>query len=559
MRTLSTALVCTLLCILLAATAVGGAPDSGRLAFASAPTLDGDLSAEGPGELHLRDVGARVQGSAAKVEVTRVWHEITVLHNPLGGGPVSSDTSEVRREVYNFSDADFALSDTADGFEMLIFSDEDGRISMPSTPVEAFLVEAYANPRLVVDPAGGDDHVHDDERVFTWESDGARFPLGAGHFSVDATHTLYVGAATFDVVADGKATKFRSGTERTDTSPTSHREANVYHLIKVQDGVTTVDAADAVAWFAGPTLDLDGTLTSTAATGSIQMDDDRYTLEAVPVTMGGAITLTPEPVGAPQPKEREDLYIGTRTYSGGAYSGTTSPVDGELTVLAIGPDNPYMAETDLAVAASVGVLTLVGAVLLLTPHGKWAVLTIIAPFYAKTERDRLLDNESRDRIFQAIRNNPGINLSQIHRLADLGWGVTVYHLKMMEKNGLVFAETSARDKCFFENDPKFRALRTAISAIANRESAQRIAEAVVAHPGLSQRDLIGATGLTQRTVSYYVSRLTRQDLLETTRDGNFTRYRPTEPLVDALRMIDPAVERLDVTGPALTPTHQIEA
>lgn len=543
--------------LLMVAASAHAAPGSGRLAFSDPPLLEGTLSGEGAGEIHTADVDAVVEATGKKVQVLKVWYEREVLVNPLG--PVRTTTSDVQTEWRNFSDAHFSLVDTKSGFEMLVHPSADAtqRIMLPETPVAAELV-AFAEPLIVAD-LGVSDQDRDDLHVFTYTAAGDRFPVQAGSLGAEGDFALFVGPADFTIAGTGgEGDSFSSGDFRTETSPTTYKETRVYHVVYFEAGALTLQAADAVAWLDQPTFTFDGTMTSTSATGTIDVDGRHYPLEAVPVTVGGDLVFAPRPIGQATPVEEESRHVGTSTPSGGQYRASSSDVEGEVTVLAIGGELPIPSQADLTVVATVGVLTLAGAVVLLTPKGQWVALSLLAPLYAKTDRSRLLDNESRDRIFQVIRSNPGINLSQIHRIADLGWGVTVYHLKMMEKNGLVFAETGPRDKCFFENEPRFRSLRSAIAALANKEPAQKIAHVVATHPGLTQREVVEQTGLTQRVVSYYVSRLAKQGLLERARDGNFVRYRPTEDLKEALAFVGHEGQVVEVSAP-LEAHHSVHA
>lgn len=526
------------LCLLLGPLAVNvsAAPSTGDLSFDATPRIDGRLEVSGSGEVPLHaNVPASLAGTGT-LTLTRVWTEETVLANPLGGGDIRADTPDSRTEEVPIGAAAFALDATGAAFRGLLFTEPDGRLDGSAERVEDVQLAAFRAPELVVDDYG--ETREGETGVFTYRADGDRFPFIVDQVAATGAFTAFLFDAELVVTGqDGSQARYVSGSTREEQPGGTVRVVHEHHLLHVTDGSAAVDADALLAWLAEPTLTVDGRLRADAASGRVEIDNEAHSLDSVAVTLAGTFELRPVPVGDPVPQDDGRQHVGTSAPSEGRYTASRGAIDGDMTAFAIGNRQLLAGDGDAPLVAAAGVVGVAGAMLLLVPKVQWALAGLFAPLYAKTQRDRLLDNASRDRIFQAIRTNPGINLSQVNRLVDLGWGVTVYHLKMLEKNGLIVSESSARDRCFFENDPRFLELRKAIATIANREPVQRIVQTVVDAPGLNQGEVIAATGLTQRTVSYYLGRLAKEGLVETQRVKNYVHYEPTERLRRALDVV----------------------
>ncbi len=192
--------------------------------------------------------------------------------------------------------------------------------------------------------------------------------------------------------------------------------------------------------------------------------------------------------------------------------------------------------TELPVATTVWILVLLGAVLALTPQGKWALVGVFAPLYAKTKKDRLLESPRRERLMQAIEENPGINLTGLRKLMDLSWGTTVYHLRLLEDRSLITSVVGQGKRHFFmnSNGSHNAQLREAVAALAGRETTQRLVGAIMSEPGLSQRELARRVGVSDRVVTHHMRRLRKFSLVETQRDNGRMRCHPTSLLAEAM-------------------------
>ena len=93
-----------------------------------------------------------------------------------------------------------------------------------------------------------------------------------------------------------------------------------------------------------------------------------------------------------------------------------------------------------------GAVALSGAfsVAWLSDRGRFLLLSVVfLPLYTRMKKnieDDLLEHSNRGRIFQMIKDSPGVTLKGIKQAVETGNGTTVYHLKTLERNGQIMKE-----------------------------------------------------------------------------------------------------------------------
>ncbi len=78
-------------------------------------------------------------------------------------------------------------------------------------------------------------------------------------------------------------------------------------------------------------------------------------------------------------------------------------------------------------------LLVMGAVLL----GLKNLGTFVGAFYSRFGRDRVLDNPSRDLVYQAVMQNPGIALSRLTQVTPYHLSTVTYHVRVLQRVGLI--------------------------------------------------------------------------------------------------------------------------
>ena len=86
------------------------------------------------------------------------------------------------------------------------------------------------------------------------------------------------------------------------------------------------------------------------------------------------------------------------------------------------------------------------------------------------------------------------------------WGVTQYHLDRLEKAGLLTSQRTGHHRCYFLPGAVKREDQKTV-ALFRVDTTRRVAELVVAKPGLTQTQLCAELGISASAMSKQVSRL----------------------------------------------------
>lgn len=181
---------------------------------------------------------------------------------------------------------------------------------------------------------------------------------------------------------------------------------------------------------------------------------------------------------------------------------------------------------DLVVAtvASGSLLLLVAAVYL-APALKYAATqaVVVLPGYSKLKRSALLDNRVRDRLVTAIREDPGVDATELKRRAQVAWGTVVYHLTVLERHKLVSSLLDGGHRRFFPVGEVDWSRRGQIGLLRN-ERARALYEAIAQEPGVIQEALAHRMGMSSPGVLWHLSRLEEAGLVGRVKEGRKVHY-----------------------------------
>ncbi|HVM46030.1 MAG TPA: MarR family transcriptional regulator [Candidatus Thermoplasmatota archaeon] len=153
--------------------------------------------------------------------------------------------------------------------------------------------------------------------------------------------------------------------------------------------------------------------------------------------------------------------------------------------------------------------------------------------YSRLARTELLDHERRDRVFQLVRDRPGISLSDVAQETGLAWGTAVYHLDRLERGGFVASERSGGRRCYFPVGAVPKDARVHLGTL-QQETTRSVASFVVERPGATQTELAAALGMSASAASKQVSKLESVGLVRREREWKTVRLHPQPPLAALL-------------------------
>lgn len=127
--------------------------------------------------------------------------------------------------------------------------------------------------------------------------------------------------------------------------------------------------------------------------------------------------------------------------------------------------------------------------------------------------DHVLAHPLRRAILDAIDQRPGLTMGELRKRVRLGWGNGYHHLRKLERAGLIRKERRGRRLVLTPKGVEMDAAEVEARAFLKADAAAAICADVHRHPGTDVASIVARTGLTERSVYYYVKRLTELGLL----------------------------------------------
>jgi DNA-binding transcriptional ArsR family regulator len=496
-------------------------------------TVAGDHEARG-GDAHFLLEGAdgtasmllqAESGKATRV-IHRMWGYVNMQDPALG--LVYDD--KVEFQPLALDGALLSLDERRPEFSLLAY---DGDLALASGPrAGPLLVGALDAPKTV-------DHLL--ERQFIVHLNP---PSGEGDFQkVLAAGTLQARATDGRVTSDGPVRLFLTDAVLTYAGPSGltqvlahfreeSRPGTVYnpvtqewsgpgehpeyvqeHLLVEATGHLDVVYADVPAslYAQDSALSIDGAADIPAAAGTVTVTEDgkttRHELTGDDLALAGRFSLLAHDVVSTPARAQVDG-------------------EGDLTAVTYASVDAKYDWTAAAAAAGLGALLLaaLGWALFHAKAVGPAAGALVAG-YARVSGQEILEHPGRAEVYERVKAYPGVSFVQLADQVSFGQSTLNYHLRVLEKNEYITAVKDGRYLRFFDRAAGTYAgnRKLAVSALRNTTTAA-MARHIRDHPGVVQRDLAAAFGVTASTVNWHVTRLSGAGLVTRTRDAHFTRY-----------------------------------
>ena len=124
--------------------------------------------------------------------------------------------------------------------------------------------------------------------------------------------------------------------------------------------------------------------------------------------------------------------------------------------------------------------------------------------------------------------------ADLARAADIPRNTAVYHLRRLEKEGLVSSVRQGRVRLYFAPGALERRENADALAALRHPTTRAIAAHIGSAPGLDQRALCEKTGLTPSLAHWHANRLEDAGVVQRQREGRHVRYYPGP----AMRLLD---------------------
>jgi len=180
---------------------------------------------------------------------------------------------------------------------------------------------------------------------------------------------------------------------------------------------------------------------------------------------------------------------------------------------------------------------------------KFGLLLGLVPGFSRIAKDELLDHDRRAKIFEMIKQNPGIRLSELANGLELPWGSAMHHLRKLRAERLIMFKAVGAHKCYFINGSGLSEHEMAAASLLKGDTLQNIATFLTGNPGSSLKDVAKGVGISSPLAAFHVSKLERAGLIEKVREGRSVRLQLAGPIPQPMPGAHEALGAPNVTAP----------
>ena len=198
-------------------------------------------------------------------------------------------------------------------------------------------------------------------------------------------------------------------------------------------------------------------------------------------------------------------------------------------VASAGYELPQATVMLAAAAAGVSLAALYGVWRVL----KWTGLAAVVPLYSHLSDNELLEDANRQSIYRLIQSEPGISTKDVADRLGLAWGTVTHHLGKLEKRRFVVSKKYGKYRRYFANGHGGTDMKDQV-AVLRLDRTGDVAALIQQQPGLTQKAVSAALGVSSSTILWHVKRLESAQLITKVREGKTVRYYPGSGLQQVL-------------------------
>lgn len=130
---------------------------------------------------------------------------------------------------------------------------------------------------------------------------------------------------------------------------------------------------------------------------------------------------------------------------------------------------------------------------------------------------------TRKELFEHVKTNPGIHFSQLKRDLDMETGLLQYHLRELERYGVLESEEhQGKRRVFIARDLDEE--EKSILAVLRYETTRRILLYLLEEGPARNSDIAQEVGVTPATISWHLSNLLEKRIVKEVEEGRTTLY-----------------------------------
>jgi DNA-binding MarR family transcriptional regulator len=131
--------------------------------------------------------------------------------------------------------------------------------------------------------------------------------------------------------------------------------------------------------------------------------------------------------------------------------------------------------------------------------------------------------DNRSRIYDYIKNKPGSHLRKINKELTLAMGDTQYHLRNLEKSGVVKSKRIGIYKVYYTVSI-LEGREESILSTLQQDTPREIVIHILEHAGATQSEIADHMGFSSPTINWHMSNLIEIGLVRAQKDRHFVKY-----------------------------------
>lgn len=145
--------------------------------------------------------------------------------------------------------------------------------------------------------------------------------------------------------------------------------------------------------------------------------------------------------------------------------------------------------------------------------------------YRKISQTTLFCNQSRNRIFSCIQENPGISYNDLVQRSKINRGTLRYHLKILCLMQRVTVSSGPGNHRYYENTGTFSGPEKTILKVLRNRTDSYILRLICRKPDLTRYEIAHELNLSASTVSWRMKRLADDNIIRIGKSGKRAVYR----------------------------------
>lgn len=146
--------------------------------------------------------------------------------------------------------------------------------------------------------------------------------------------------------------------------------------------------------------------------------------------------------------------------------------------------------------------------------GSFKLFPVIMEGFKRIFRSNALENGNRLKMYNFIKENPGIYFRELIAQLKINKGTAEYHLKILELAGLITSLQNKGYKRYFLNDSTFSKSDQAVLSALREDMPGKILVTLLRNPGLSHREIANAIGISRPAVIWHMKTLAKYGIIE---------------------------------------------